>query len=148
MPGQDTIGKIEEIKGKQATVLFGSLRIKTRTEGLIAASNAEIRIWEANQKFSKPSVSVFHQLNDKMADFRMSIDIRGKKAEEAQEIIARYIDQAILLRVHEVRILHGKGDGILRSILHSILRDVPEVARYEDESLERGGHGVTLVYFR
>lgn len=148
MPGQDTIGKIEEIKGKQATVLFGSLRIKTRTEGLIAASNAEIRTWEANQKFSKPSVSVFHQLNDKMADFRMSIDIRGKKADEAQEIIARYIDQAILLRVHEVRILHGKGDGILRSILHSILRDVPEVARYEDESLERGGHGVTLVYFR
>ncbi len=148
MPGQDTIGKIEEIKGKQATVLFGSLKIKTRTEGLIAASHAEIRTWEANQKFSKPSVSVFHQLNDKMADFKMSIDIRGKKAEEAQEIIARYIDQAILLRVHEVRILHGKGDGILRSILHSILRDVPEVARYEDESLERGGHGVTLVYFR
>ncbi len=148
MEGQETIGKIEEIRGKQVTVLFGSLKIRTKTENLIVATYNEIRTWESNQKFSKPSGSVFHQLNDKMADFKMSIDIRGKKAEEAHEIIARYIDQAILLRVHEVRILHGKGDGILRSILHSILRDVQEVARYEDESLERGGHGVTLVYFK
>lgn len=148
MEGQETIGRIEEIRGRQVSVLFGSLKIKTKIDNLIAATYAEIRTWESNQKFSKPTGSVFHQLNDKMADFKMSIDIRGKKAEEAHEIIARYIDQAILLRVHEVRILHGKGDGILRSILHSILRDVQEVARYEDESIERGGHGVTLVYFR
>lgn len=148
MEGQESIGKIEEIRGRQVTVLFGSLKIKTKIDNLIAATYAEIRTWESNQKFSKPTGSVFHQLNDKMADFKMSIDIRGKKAEEAHEIIARYIDQAILLRVHEVRILHGKGDGILRSILHSILRDVQEVARYEDESIERGGHGVTLVYFK
>ncbi|MBK9358691.1 MAG: Smr/MutS family protein [Bacteroidales bacterium] len=148
MEGQEAIGKIEEIRGKQATVQFGSLRLRTKTDSLIAATYDEIRIWEANQKFSKPTGSVFHQLNDKMADFKMSIDIRGKKAEEANEIIARYIDQAILLRVHEVRILHGKGDGILRNILQSYLRDVPEVTRYEDESIERGGHGVTLVYFR
>lgn len=148
MEGQEIIGKIDDIKGKQATVLFGSLKIKTKTENLIAATIAEIRTWEANQKFSKPSTSVYHQLNDKMADFKMSIDIRGKNAEEAHEIIARYIDQAILLRVHEVRILHGKGDGVLRNILHSHLREVPDVERYEDESLERGGHGVTLVYFR
>jgi len=148
MEGQEAIGKIEEIRGKQVTVQFGSLRIRTRMESLITATHDEIRTWEANQKFSKPAGSVFHQLNDKMAEFKMSIDIRGKKAEEAHEIIARYIDQAILLRVHEVRILHGKGDGILRNILQSYLRDVPEVARYEDESIERGGHGVTLVYFK
>jgi len=146
--GQESIGRIEEIRGKQVTVLFGSLKIRTRTDNLVSATRSEIRTWEANQKFSKPSVSVYNQLNDKMAEFKMSIDIRGKKAEEAHEIIARYIDQAILLRVHEVRILHGKGDGVLRNILHAQLRDSPEVARYEDESLERGGHGITLVYFR
>lgn len=146
--GQDSIGKIDELKGKQATVLFGSVKLRTTIDKLIQATYAEIRTWEANQKFSKPSASVIHQLNDKMADFRMSIDIRGKKADEAQEAIARYIDQAILLRVNEVRILHGKGDGVLRNILQSYLRDTPEVVRYEDESIERGGHGVTLVYFR
>jgi DNA mismatch repair protein MutS2 len=142
------LGELKKSEVDRYQYFFGSLKIKTKIDNLIAATYAEIRTWESNQKFSKPTGSVFHQLNDKMADFKMSIDIRGKKAEEAHEIIARYIDQAILLRVHEVRILHGKGDGILRSILHSILRDVQEVARYEDESIERGGHGVTLVYFR
>ncbi len=148
MEGQETVGKIEEIRGRQASVLFGSVKLRTSLEKLVPATHAEIRTWEANQRFSKPPVSVIHQLNDKMADFKMSIDIRGKKADEAQETIARYIDQAILLRVNEVRILHGKGDGVLRNILHAYLRDTPEVVRFEDESLERGGHGVTLVYFR
>jgi DNA mismatch repair protein MutS2 len=148
MEGQETIGKIEEIRGKQASVLFGSVKLRINIEKLVPATYAEIRSWEAGQRFSKPPVSVIHQLNDKMADFKMSIDIRGKKADEAQEAIVRYIDQAILLRVNEVRILHGKGDGVLRNILHAYLRDTPEVVRFEDESLERGGHGVTLVYFR
>lgn len=148
MEGQETVGIIDEIKGNQATVLFGVLKIRTKVSNLLRATPSEKKTYEANKRFSKPTVNVIHQLNDKMAEFKMSIDIRGKKAEEAQEIIARYIDQATLLRVHEVRILHGKGDGILRNILHSYLRDVPEVERYEDESLERGGHGVTLVYFR
>lgn len=146
--GQETLGKVEEIRGKQVTVLFDSVKLRTSIDKLEHASYAEIRTWEANQRFAKPPVSVIHQLNDKMADFKMSIDIRGKKAEEAQQAIVRYIDQAILLRVNEVRILHGKGDGVLRNILHSHLRDVQEVVRYEDESLERGGHGVTVVYFR
>jgi DNA mismatch repair protein MutS2 len=147
MEGQESIGRIEEIKGKQVTVYFGSVKLRTTTDKIVAAGRAEIRTWEANQRFSKPGTGVIHQLNDKMADFKMSIDIRGKKAEEAKEMIARYIDQAILLRVNEVRILHGKGDGVLRNLLHSYLRDVQEVVKYEDESLERGGHGVTLVYF-
>jgi DNA mismatch repair protein MutS2 len=146
--GQETIGKVEEIRGKRVTVLFDSVKLRTSIDKLELASYAEVRTWEANQRFAKPPVSVIHQLNDKMADFKMSIDIRGKKAEEAQQAIVRYIDQAILLRVNEVRILHGKGDGVLRNILHSHLRDVPEAVRYEDESLERGGHGVTVVYFR
>lgn len=145
--GQESIGSISEIKGKQAVVLFGSVKMRTKTDNLVAATKAEIKQWEANNKFAKPHIGVYHQLNDKMADFKMSIDIRGKKAEEAHEIIAHYIDQAILLRVHEVRILHGKGDGVLRNILHDYLRDIPEIDRFEDEKLERGGHGVTLVYF-
>ncbi len=146
--GQETIGKVEEIRGKRVTVLFDSVKLRTSIDKLEHVSYAEVRTWEANQRFSKPPVSVIHQLNDKMADFKMSIDIRGKKAEEAQQAIVRYIDQAILLRVNEVSILHGKGDGVLRNILHAHLRDMQEVVRYEDESIERGGHGVTVVYFR
>lgn len=148
MEGQESIGTISEIRGKQAVVLFGTMQVRTKTDNLIAATSGEIRQWEANNKFGRPHSNVFHQLSDKMAEFRMSIDIRGQKAEEAQESIARYLDQAILLRVHDVRILHGKGDGVLRHILHQYLRDVPEIERYEDEKPERGGQGVTLVYFK
>jgi len=146
--GQETIGKVGEIRGKRATVLFDSVTVRTTIDKLELAGYDEIRIWEANQRFAKPAISVIHQLNDKMADFKMSIDIRGKKAEEAQQAITRYIDQAILLRVNEVKILHGKGDGVLRNILHANLRDNPDVVSFEDESLERGGHGVTVVHFR
>jgi len=148
MEGQESIGTIAEIRGKQAVVLFGSVQVRTKTENLVTATKAEIRQWEANNKFGRPHSSIFHQMSDKMAEFKMSIDIRGQKAEEAQESIARYLDQAILLRVHDVRILHGKGDGVLRHILHQYLRDVSEIERYEDEKPERGGQGVTLVYFK
>lgn len=146
--GQETVGKVEEIRGKRVTILFDMMVVRTTIDKLTLANYDEIRTWEANQKFTKPSTGITHQLNDKMADFKMSIDIRGKKAEEAQQAIMRYIDQAILLRVSEVRILHGKGDGVLRNILHAYLRDMQEVVRYEDESLERGGHGITVVSFR
>lgn len=148
MENQESIGKILELRGKQAVVLFGSVKIRTKTGNLVSATRGEIKQWEANNKFGKPHSSVFHQLSDRMAEFKMSIDIRGQKADQAQEFIARYIDQAILLRVHEVRILHGKGDGVLRNILQNYIRDVPEIERYEDEKPERGGQGVTLVYFR
>lgn len=147
MEGQESIGKISEIKGKQATVIFGNVTIRTKTERLMAATPQEVRMWEANQHFGKSHSTIIHQLNDKMAGFKMSIDIRGKKAEEAATFIVRYIDQAILLRVNEVRILHGKGDGVLRNLLHEHLRDTPEVVSFEDESLERGGHGITIVHF-
>lgn len=147
MEGQESIGKVMDIKGKQATVIFGNITIRTKTERLIPATPQEVRMWEANQHFGKTHSGVIHQLNDKMAGFKMSIDIRGKKAEEASTFIARYIDQAILLNVKEVRILHGKGDGVLRNLLHEHLRDTREVVSFEDESLERGGHGVTIVRF-
>lgn len=147
MKGQESIGKVTEIKGKQATVIFGNVTMRTKTASLIPATSGEVRMWQANQHFGKSYSGVIHQLSDKMAGFKMSIDIRGKKAEEASVFIARYIDQALLLNVKEVRILHGKGDGILRNLLHEQLRDIPEVANFEDESLERGGHGVTVVRF-
>lgn len=147
MEGQESIGKISELKGKQATVIFGNITIRTKTERLMPATPQEVRMWEANKHFGKTHSGVIHQLSDKMAGFKMSIDIRGKKAEEAATFIVRYIDQAILLRVNEVRILHGKGDGVLRNLLHEHLRDTPEVMSFEDESLERGGHGITIVHF-
>jgi DNA mismatch repair protein MutS2 len=123
------------------------MKIRTTLDRLMHATQVEIKQHLSNIQLAGRGHSVTGELNAKMAEFKMSIDIRSKKPEEAKEVIARYIDQAILLRVHEVRILHGKGNGVLRTLVHNYLNDTPEVAKFEDEKLERGGHGVTLVYF-
>ncbi len=148
MEGQDSIGIVEEVKANRALVAFGSFKFRTSINNLTLASESEVRFYESSQHLSGRSLSVINDLNAKMADFKMSIDIRGKKPEEAKEAISRYIDQAILLRVHEVRILHGKGNGVLRNTVHSYLNETPEVIKIEDEKLERGGHGITLVYLQ
>lgn len=148
MEDQDSIGVVEEVKGKRALVWFGSFKIRTSIDKLIIASQQEIKLFENNKNYQTKGISVIHDLNAKMADFRMSIDIRGKRPEEAREDLSKYIDQAILLRVHEVRILHGKGNGVLRDMVQEYLTETPEVIRIEDEKLERGGHGITVVYLQ
>jgi DNA mismatch repair protein MutS2 len=148
MEDQDSIGVVEEVKGKRALVWFGSFKIRTSIDKLIMASQQEIKLFENNKNYQTKGISVIHDLNAKMADFRMSIDIRGKRPEEAREYLSKYIDQAILLRVHEVRILHGKGNGVLRDMVQEYLTETPEVIRIEDEKLERGGHGITVVYLQ
>jgi len=148
MEDQESIGKVEEIKGNRVLVWFGSFKIRTSIDKLIPATAGEIKQYEYGIRFAGRGSSIIGDLNAKMADFKMSIDLRGKKPEQAREDLARYIDQAILLRVNEVRILHGKGNGILRTVVREYLNDTPEVTKIEDEALERGGHGITLVYLR
>lgn len=146
MEGQDNIGIVEEIKASKASVTFGSFKIRTTIDKLILASPSEIKLFESSRNYQGRGFSVLSQINDKLADFKMSIDLRAQKPEQARESLARYIDQAILLRVNEVRILHGKGNGVLRSLVHDYLSETPEVIRIEDEKLEHGGHGITVVY--
>ena len=87
-------------------------------------------------------------MNAKMENFRLTIDVRGKRAEEALTLVQRYIDEAILLNMSEVNILHGKGNGVLRDLIRQYLRGINEVRSIADEELERGGNGITVVSFR
>ena len=89
-----------------------------------------------------------NDLNDKMANFKSNIDIRGKRAEEALSIIQSFIDDAIILSVNEVSILHGTGSGILRHIIRDYLGTIDEVKSFKDEHVERGGQGITIVNFK
>lgn len=149
MQDQESIGILEDIKGSRVLVRFGSFNVRTTIDNLILASPAEIKLFEGSKQYQwKSSSSVINELNAKMADFRMSIDLRGKRPEEAKEALARYIDQAVLLRINEVRILHGKGNGILRTMVHEYLHENPDVIRLEDEKLDRGGHGITVVFLQ
>ena len=70
------------------------------------------------------------------------------RVDEALTEVQHYLDDAVLLAVTEIRILHGKGNGVLRHLVHNYLRNIPEVKRFADESIEKGGHGITIIYFK
>jgi DNA mismatch repair protein MutS2 len=83
--------------------------------------------------------------NAKMMDFSPNLDIRGKRAEEIISLVQNFVDDGFMLGLKDLRIVHGKGDGILREVTRNLLRSINTVARLEDEHADRGGAGVTLV---
>ena len=95
-----------------------------------------------------PYQSFYDDLQKKLLQFQLTLDLRGKRADETFSILQHYIDDAILLDIPEVRILHGKGNGVLRQITRDYLAGVNEVKKFGDEQLEQGGTGITVVYFR
>ncbi len=90
----------------------------------------------------------FDDLNAKVTNFTLTLDLRGKRVDEAQSMLQRYIDDAILCSISEVQILHGKGNGVLRQITRDYLRSQKEVKSAKDAPLESGGAGITVVSFR
>ena len=90
----------------------------------------------------------FDDLHTKVTNFTLTLDLRGKRVDEAQALLQRYIDDAILCSITEVQILHGKGNGVLRQITRDYLRSQKEVKSARDASLESGGAGITVVSFR
>ena len=97
---------------------------------------------------ASPYRSYIDDLQQKQAHFLLTLDLRGKRVDEAYSLIQKYIDDAILLSLGEVRILHGKGNGVLRQVTRDYLKSVKEVKKYHDEALERGGAGITVVLFK
>ncbi|HNW97072.1 MAG TPA: Smr/MutS family protein [Bacteroidales bacterium] len=144
--GQELIGEVIGIDNKEALIVFGTTQIKTKIDKLEKVSHEDFKSQSGRYKSS--GKKVLFDINEKIKNFKISIDIRGMRVDEALSALQNYIDDAVLLSVPEVRILHGKGDGILRKITRDYLRKVKEVKHLEDEILEKGGHGITVVYFR
>jgi len=92
--------------------------------------------------------SYLDDMHRKLQDFQVTLDLRGKRVEECISMLQLYIDDAVMLSIPEVRILHGKGNGILRQVTRDYLRSVKEVKSSKDELLERGGSGITVVVFK
>ena len=92
--------------------------------------------------------SYVDDLQRKLYDFQMTLDLRGKRVDEAVSMLQHYIDDAVMLSINEVRILHGKGNGVLRQITRDYLRSVKEIKTAKDELVERGGSGITVVTFK
>ncbi len=140
---QDTIGEVIEINQDEAVISFNSIKFRTPIDRLQKVSK---KMAKQQAKSVRSSYSnIVNDLNDKMANFNLSIDVRGKRADEALSLVTKYIDEAILLSAKEVYVLHGKGDGILRSVIRGYLASVREVSVFRDQNVERGGNGITIV---
>jgi len=141
--GQKNVGTISTIKGKKATVAFGNISMSIPIARLQGISKTKAR--QLERKATSNYDKLATDLNDKAANFNLKLDVRGMRVKEALEEIRTYIDDAILLRIYEVQILHGKGTGALRQTIRDYLSGIPEIESYKDEHIERGGHGITVV---
>ena len=143
MKGQHESGEVVDIHGSEATVAFNTVTLKVRTNNLeVLQANTPVKK-SVNRGIAYQNM--VNDMNARMANFRITIDVRGKRADETETLIQRYIDEAIMLHVSEVSILHGKGNGVLRSVIRNYLSGIPEVKQFEDASLETGGSGITQV---
>ncbi len=140
---QQTVGEVIEIIGDDAVVSFGSVIMKTPLSKIVNVGDEELHQKVLIRKSNYGNI--INEINAKMQNFKLTLDLRGQRAEEAMPNLEKYIDEAILLSIKEVRILHGKGNGILRDIIRTQLRAIPEVKKFNDEHLEQGGHGITVV---
>jgi DNA mismatch repair protein MutS2 len=138
------VGEILSISDTDATILFDSIKLRTSPDKLRKVSHAEARKtqrrWQAGL--------IAEELSEKAEHFDLTLDVRGKRAEEALDIVDKYLDEAKLLSIKEVSILHGKGNGILRKLIRERLSHNHDVERFCDASLETGGTGITRVYFK
>jgi DNA mismatch repair protein MutS2 len=143
IPPQQTVGEVIEMTGNEAVVSFGSLMMRVPLEKIVNVGDEEYYQKVLIRRHSQQHI--MSDINTRMANFSLSHDIRGMRGNETAADIIKYIDEALLLSAKEVKIIHGKGDGILRKIVRETLSSIPEVVRFEDEHVERGGSGATIV---
>ncbi|MBR2958217.1 MAG: Smr/MutS family protein [Bacteroidales bacterium] len=144
--GQDTYGQVMEIKGSKAVVESNSIRMTIPLSRL--QGTAKQKIPGTKTAGGARFASIYDDMNEKRAHFNPTLDLRGHRAEEAIDMLHKFIDEAMLLSEKEVRILHGKGYGILMQVINQELHSMHEVRTYRPEKLELGGAGVTVVQLR
>jgi len=150
MKGQSVEGVVEAVSGKTATVAFGDIRTRVGIERL---ERAVAKAAEKKKGFSVTTVTPANNrgaitrstIDEHRHGFNPDIDVRGMRGDEALERVQRFIDDAILVGASHVRILHGKGNGILRQLIRDYLSGIPNVSRYRDEHVQFGGAGITVV---
>jgi len=143
LKGQDTIGDLIEINEKNAVVAFGQLMTTIPRKDLERISNNEAKKLQKNRG-GRASV-LTENFSQRRLNFKPEIDIRGQRVEEAIAHITEFIDEAIMFEVGQLRILHGKGHGILKQTIRDYLRAEPMVRSYKDEHVDFGGAGITVV---
>lgn len=139
--GQSSVGQIMEISGANVKAAFGAMVMtlkKDRIEPAAAPKKADSRV-------SAVSLQTQDHIYEKKLAFKQDIDVRGMRGDEAVQAVTYFIDDAIQVGMDRVRILHGTGNGILRTLIRQYLETVPGVKNYRDEHVQFGGAGITVV---
>ena len=140
--GQSSIGDVIEIQKDNVVVAFGMIKSTIKLESLEYVSRNQVK---KDSKNKQVSATVSDDMRNKKLNFKQDIDVRGMRGDEALQAVMYFIDDAILVGVPRVRILHGTGTGALRQIIRDYLRSVNGVQHFEDEHVQFGGAGITVV---
>lgn len=141
--GQNSIGEVAEIQGKNAIVIFGMLKSSVKLDLLEKVSKKQIKKIQPKTTFISEQTA--DDMRERKLNFKQEIDVRGMRGDEALQAVTYFIDDAILVGVARVRILHGTGTGILRQLIRQYLKTVPGVVHFQDEHVQFGGAGITVV---
>ncbi|MDR1878423.1 MAG: Smr/MutS family protein [Bacteroidales bacterium] len=139
MKDTHAIGEVSFINGEDVVVSFNSVNLRTTVDKIEKISSTQ------QKKIQKPLLREIASINAKAENFKLQLDLRGMRAGEAIASLEQYLDDALLLSIHQVSILHGKGNGILRMAVREHLARNKEIKNFYDEHVERGGHGITVV---
>ena len=140
--GQTNVGQVLETNPRNTVVMFGLMKTNVKSERL---EHAEPPKQTAPVKATFVSSETQEQIHRKKLNFKQDIDLRGMRGDEAIQAVTYFIDDAIQVGVSRVRILHGTGTGILRTLIRQYLATVPGVAHFQDEHVQFGGAGITVV---
>lgn len=142
-----SVGEIIDIDKTKVVVALGNLMTTTTINKIEPVSNNEAKKMEQAKRMQPKADSLqrTNQMLGKKLEFKTDIDVRGQRADEALSNIQSFIDDAIMLRSRHLRILHGKGYGVLKEVIRNYLKSEPMVKSFKDEHIQFGGAGITLV---
>ncbi|MBP5326828.1 MAG: Smr/MutS family protein [Bacteroidales bacterium] len=143
----DTYGQLVELKGKKAVVESNSLRMTIALDRIAKTAKKNIPVDKTKRQNSRFQ-SIYDDINEKRKYFNTTLDLRGQRAEEALSALQSFLDDATLLGEKELQILHGKGYGILKTVIRQYLQSTQEVKSFHSAPVEIGGDGITVVHLR
>jgi len=143
LKGQTSAGTVLEVDKKQALVAFGMIKSTVKLDKLEKVSKGQLK--KEIQKSTFVSSQTTDDMRERNLNFKRELDVRGMRGDEALQAVTYFVDDAILVGVSPVRILHGTGTGALRQIIREYLHSVPGIRKYHDEHVQFGGAGITVV---
>ena len=141
------VGEVAKVSAKAVVVVIGHISSKMPLDKVERITSNEFKSAVKETSKSSSAVKVDSSISERKLNFKTEIDLRGARLNDAIEQVTRYVDDAIMLGISSVRIIHGKGTGVLRDEIQKLLRTMPGVASAKDEHIQFGGSGVTIVTF-